>query len=717
MSNKTQKVILNDDNIDQDKYIFVKLEQDIKTLEILSLQIDQKDIYQSMNSDFGVLVGRVVSDNGIGIPNAKLSVFIPLTDEDSLNSDITSIYPYTLPTDKNNNKRYNLLPRTASYNFETGVYKPKQPFGSFPIKEELMVNKTLLEVYKNYFKFTCLTNNYGDYMMFGIPINTQTIHLSVDITDIGKYSMNPQSMITALGYSPNLFINNATKIKESNDLNSLPNIEVQELAINIIPFWGDVNNFQIGITRQDFKIKSKINGFFTIAGTAISMGRLTTIGNPDRTRFGSSIISLDDGFYLYGQDQDNATDIRTYRTGFTPKISVFSYQTNVPIDILSGDTLGIDFTKDVFQIPSEEYFEFNDNGDFLLNITCNRRKVVFDNSGNEIVVDDNSPFGIFTRFYGMLVFESPELPMDVGFNKVFSYVNIPEINNKSFIKIPQNRGLFEESHLHDIDNYLWRKEHKEFKAGFIYMPAQFWPTKYITPSQLGNIYNIPYSSNILSGNTNYIGGMYAKVAGSNKITQTDIDTLNYIINPNTTGSTFQYDMAYNAVDSLGNKFFGGQWINGLITMINYITAGHNVDPSRSQITSDIVFESFQSTQNYNMSDNTQPIFAGLTNTKNWITSKAMQTDFVELTSSEISKLNLIPKKGINAIIDGNSYGVNIDTSLYKYRKPNIVLDPRGYDQSAWDVWYGHPYTGNTGSAYIFKGSFNNNFIKLILNLI
>ena len=133
--NKTQKVILNDNNVDQDKYIFVKLEQDIKTLEILSLQIDQKDIYQSFNADYGVIIGRVTSNNGIGVPNAKISIFIPLSDIDALNPDITSIYPYTSPTDKNTEgKRYNLLPRVASYNHETGTYKPKQPFGSFPIK-------------------------------------------------------------------------------------------------------------------------------------------------------------------------------------------------------------------------------------------------------------------------------------------------------------------------------------------------------------------------------------------------------------------------------------------------------------------------------------------------------------------------------------------------------------------------------------------------------
>ena len=55
-------------------------------------------------------------------------------------------------------------------------------------------------------------------MMFGIPTGTQTVHMSVDITDIGKYSLTPETMCVMLGYSPNLFVNNIS-IKPSTDLN------------------------------------------------------------------------------------------------------------------------------------------------------------------------------------------------------------------------------------------------------------------------------------------------------------------------------------------------------------------------------------------------------------------------------------------------------------------------------------------------------------------
>ena len=79
--NKSQRIYLNTGdtgNQSQDKYIKVKLEQDIETLEFMSLSLGTTDIYQNFNSDYGVLVGRVIANNSIGIPNAKISVFIPI---------------------------------------------------------------------------------------------------------------------------------------------------------------------------------------------------------------------------------------------------------------------------------------------------------------------------------------------------------------------------------------------------------------------------------------------------------------------------------------------------------------------------------------------------------------------------------------------------------------------------------------------------------------
>ena len=143
--NKSQRIRTTVDGTD--KYLQVKLEQNIDFLEILSLKIDQEQAYQFFNADYGVLIGRVLANGGVGIPNAKISIFIPLSDEDELNAKIKALYPYKSPQDKNlDGRRYNLLPRVSKV-AEDGTYRPKQPFESFPPKEEVIANETYLEVY------------------------------------------------------------------------------------------------------------------------------------------------------------------------------------------------------------------------------------------------------------------------------------------------------------------------------------------------------------------------------------------------------------------------------------------------------------------------------------------------------------------------------------------------------------------------------------------
>jgi len=148
--NKSQRIYFssgNTGNSNDDKYIKVRLEQKVETLEFMSMSFSTEDAYQNFNSDYGVLVGRVVANENVGIPNAKISIFIPIDEEDKSNSEIYSVYPYESPRDKNNEgKRYNLLPRVAVEK-DDGTISPKQPFGSFPIKPEIVINEVLLNVY------------------------------------------------------------------------------------------------------------------------------------------------------------------------------------------------------------------------------------------------------------------------------------------------------------------------------------------------------------------------------------------------------------------------------------------------------------------------------------------------------------------------------------------------------------------------------------------
>ena len=84
-----------------DRQVNIELEQDFDQLEILSLKVRSEDVYTRMCADYGVIVGRVLANGGYGVPNVRVSVFIPITDED-LNDEISyDLYPYRSLNDVN----------------------------------------------------------------------------------------------------------------------------------------------------------------------------------------------------------------------------------------------------------------------------------------------------------------------------------------------------------------------------------------------------------------------------------------------------------------------------------------------------------------------------------------------------------------------------------------------------------------------------------------
>ena len=234
-------------NPNSDKHIQLSLEQDFDQLEILSLKIVKSDVYARMCADYGVVVGRAIANGGFGIPNAKISIFVPITEEDELDPVISELYPYKTVTDKNEDGyRYNLLPKQS----ESCNHKAT---GSFFTSDEVINNPVILEVFEKYYKYTTKTNESGDYMLWGVPLGNQNIHASIDVSDIGCYSMRPYQFIRQ-GYSPSQF-ESSLDFKTSENLDTLPQIVIQNKAVEVVPFWGDDELCGIGITRMDFDLR------------------------------------------------------------------------------------------------------------------------------------------------------------------------------------------------------------------------------------------------------------------------------------------------------------------------------------------------------------------------------------------------------------------------------------------------------------------------------
>jgi len=637
--NKSQRIYLNTGdtgNQNQDKYIKVKLEQNIETLEFMTISLGTEDIYQNFNSDYGVLVGRVIANGGIGIPNARISIFIPLTDEDADNDNIYNIYPYKTPRDKNNDgKRYNLLPRVAKKDPKTGIVTPKQPFGSFPIKEEILGNPSFLSVYKKYYKYTALTNNSGDYMIFGVPVGTQTVHLSVDITDIGKYSMTPAAMVTNLGYSPNLFTDGGSRIKPSDDLNDLPNIETQEISVDVRPFWGDVENFEIGITRQDFRIRSVLANTFVIFGSVFTDGSDSMWGGDSPDFTDEKISEL---YHIRNNEHRNMGMVSKRIGKVTEKI--YYYPASITDEKINSGN--VDPKTEMLLLDPSEYSIYKRDGDFVFIINCNRNRIITDDFGNEIPVDENSSFGVHTKFRGFIILEIS--PDDVPMNFEGKIGNKTEIRPFRYrLKFPQysreGRGLQRETDsekIEDVQN--WRRQHYVFSGGEFYSIAQFNGIVHMYTDNNNDANYLTGENNCWSKEDDINDPFSTTATWSVGILQTND-------NDGVTGNT-QFGMVSNVTKSGNIEYFGANWLN-FTSYLPQVAFAYNEYTKIEDWRSTTHF-----TQNFKSSfffgDNSQIIAGNDFNTKFMARSDLHWTDIIHVPVEDIEKIRQYPNKGFTS---------------------------------------------------------------------
>jgi len=237
-------------NVGRDQKINVEILSDYDIMEILSLKFTQKDIFASGNcSEYGVVVGRISANNGYGVPNARVSIFVPEEDLDENDPVIHSLYPYKDIGDKNDeNYRYNLLPSRQQHPGHT-------PTGTFFDQKDILTREEVLEVFEKYYSFTVKTNNAGDFMIWGVPVGAQILHVDIDLSDIGCFSLRPNDFLNK-GYGIEQF-ESYYKFKSSPDIDSLPQIVSFDKTVEIYPFWGNEELCEIGITRTDFDLSER----------------------------------------------------------------------------------------------------------------------------------------------------------------------------------------------------------------------------------------------------------------------------------------------------------------------------------------------------------------------------------------------------------------------------------------------------------------------------
>jgi hypothetical protein len=247
-----------------DKLLQVKLDQDYDTLEVLSMAIFPNDVYTRSCADFGVVCGRVFANRGLGLVNARVSIFIPIDQVDESNPIISTLYPYKSFEDFNEDGyKYNLLPYSQSHSGHV-------PVGTFPDRLDVLSDPSVIEVYDKYYKFTAKTNDAGDYMIFGIPLGEYDLFMQVDLSDIGEFSLTPQDLLR-MGRATEAQVN-GTRFKFSENYSELPQIVTLKKVVQVAPFYGENGICQHYITRADFDITSEAQ--IELSPTAVFIGSM-----------------------------------------------------------------------------------------------------------------------------------------------------------------------------------------------------------------------------------------------------------------------------------------------------------------------------------------------------------------------------------------------------------------------------------------------------------
>jgi hypothetical protein len=92
-------------------------------------------------------------------------------------------------------------------------------------------------------------------MIWGVPVGIQKIHVDIDLSDIGCFSLRPYDFIKR-GKGPESF-ERYYKFKSSSDIDGLPQIVRFDKTIEVFPFWGNVDLCELGITRTDFDLSDR----------------------------------------------------------------------------------------------------------------------------------------------------------------------------------------------------------------------------------------------------------------------------------------------------------------------------------------------------------------------------------------------------------------------------------------------------------------------------
>jgi hypothetical protein len=358
---------------------------------------------------------------------------------------------------------------------------------------------------------------------------------------------------------------------------------------------------------------------------------------------------------LYQMGVDNGNDVRTnigvsVKRAGTVTEKIYYYPENITdAQIATGN-----FVDQMLLLDPTQYSVYKRGGDFAVIVSCNRRKVLTDDFGNEVVISENSPDGIFTRFAGFMTLEISDELYPLDWESHGNRVEMKPIRQK--LKFPQYADAGKTLKNPNIcvnaecDNVAWRQEHYSFTGGGLYSVSRF-------HGIVANRY-CDSACCLLPGGTGFINGDSINVACCSywDVNAGIIQTNDYGATGNTSIGFPSNSIITGCDNCMGLtcvENFGANWMNLSVYLpqtgwvynnYNYIYCWM----SNSQ------FTFARKNDAYYMEANNQLIAGKYTDTCSFARSDLNWTDFVPMTKQDVAKMNEVPAKGFKTSDDGKT---------------------------------------------------------------
>jgi hypothetical protein len=240
-------VEIKEDNL-EDYNVDICFKRSIDTLDTLTVRNNPLSNFPTQESETGVVMGTLYAKQKV-VNEKGEKVLIPLSNVPVVIFNPSNEFPNTFSIDGDGNRvRLNLIQNSEledyvdldSFIFEYGTEKAEKKLNknlNSRFDSQLGVLKSIesLEV-PEYFKYSTITNENGEFIIEDVPIGPNTLMFEVDLL---KQGMTKSEV--ALNFFP-------YPTSDEFNVNSVPHYYFRQLSINVIPSWGA---FQTGYTFVD----------------------------------------------------------------------------------------------------------------------------------------------------------------------------------------------------------------------------------------------------------------------------------------------------------------------------------------------------------------------------------------------------------------------------------------------------------------------------------